>query len=98
MNREPPAPELKVSARGPGIFEATIWKERNMEPHDQDIARNEIAWDHAAEAAGIDLRVPGAYADGRDQLGVERPQGPRKYASSRCKSGMRNWCSCDICF
>lgn len=55
-------------------------------------------FDAAAEAAGFDLRARGWLVDAQEHLKRTREPGPYKYASARCESGRRDYCTCDTCF
>lgn len=48
-------------------------------------------WDDKKEEAGLSNQ------EASIQFG-DRPFGPNKYASPRCESGGRNYCTCDTCF
>jgi hypothetical protein len=72
--------------------------ERYTPEYENDITRNCYAWDKAAEAAGFDLSKHGNVYLATGVLGAVRPTGPRKHASPQCKSGKRDYCTCDGCF
>ena len=55
------------------------------------------AWDNLAESKGFDLKYPEQVGEATKMIGP-RPFGPRKFASPRCESGKRNYCTCDTCF
>lgn len=63
-----------------------------------DPRTNCVAWDNAAEAQGIVIGAPGYVRDGREKLGFDRPFGPSRIPSSRCESGKRPYCTCDLCW
>jgi hypothetical protein len=56
------------------------------------------AWDAAADAAGVTIGSPGYTREGARLLGFARPPGPSRTPSTRCRSGMRPYCTCDTCF
>lgn len=56
------------------------------------------AWDLAAEALGVAIGEWAYVAVGRQRLGFDRPPGPARVPSTRCASGMRPYCTCDLCF
>lgn len=53
------------------------------------------AWDDMAITLGVN---PDNYVAARERLGFPRPFGPSRKASPRCKSGKRDYCTCDTCF
>jgi len=59
---------------------------------------NPIAFDNAAEAAGITVGADGWLRDAEAMLGFMRPPGPNRKPSVRCESGKRPYCTCDTCF
>ena len=63
-----------------------------------------VLFDSAAEALGITIGSFGWLADARAALGFDRPPGPSKLGSPRCRSGslasggQRPYCTCDTCW
>jgi len=57
-----------------------------------------VDWDTAVELAGLSLTEFGWMRLAREFGFPPRPPGPNKYASPRCESGRKNYCTCDTCF
>jgi hypothetical protein len=55
-----------------------------------------VSWDLLAES--LYARRAGRGFNGFWHIGFRRPFGPDKFASERCASGKRDYCTCDTCF
>jgi hypothetical protein len=63
-----------------------------------DPRRDCVAYDLAAEEAGIQVGTFGWQHAAEIKLGFPRPFGPNRNPSPRCESGKRRYCTCDTCF
>lgn len=57
-----------------------------------------VAYDEAAEAAGIVVDSFRWLTAAEAALGFGRPPGPRRTPSIMCESGRRPYCTCDTCY